>query len=230
VTNSVIANVKADAMDFEYDTYSSYIPPGSTTALVAAQDNISIDHDTFKNWGADWFASIQGQTKCQMHHKPTRPCPQGGGVQQQNVSLIDNTLNAARPLVEIVGTNAAYTTQPYLNDGLTITGNVNEKTARPVHGGAITKPFAGSVMTIENVQHLDLSNNVFPVFSGTPTYYPDHPYATGVKPVGINGFNLTHNAFHGAIAVIQGASNNTAVTKCQNAYDVNGAKNDGPCP
>ena len=185
VTGTQFSTQKADAIDFEYDLYSSSITVKGQ-ARGAAQDNITIDHNNFFNWGADWFVSLQGQTKCQFKRPPTKPCAEGGGVQQRNVSLVDNNLNSSRPLIEVKGTNPAYTPEPYWNHGLTITGNVNKGTARPVHGGAITGSHVGYAITIENVVDVNMSNNVFPLFTGTATYFPNHSYFDAVRPVNVN--------------------------------------------
>jgi hypothetical protein len=94
-------------MDFEYDIYSTSLDPDGTSSW-AAQDNITIENGTWTNWGADWFASDQGQTP---------------GVQEQNVTLTGNTLNSEGPLFEIVGTPPSITTAPYTNNYLIITDN-----------------------------------------------------------------------------------------------------------
>ena len=103
VQDDQFMNTALDAIDLEYDTYSTGDHHGQP--VYAAEDNLTVQDDLFRNWGADWFASLQGQTP---------------GVQEQNIVLEDNTLQAARPLVQIRGTLNA---PPfYANSGLTIDG------------------------------------------------------------------------------------------------------------
>ena len=226
VSGTQFSTIKADAMDFEYDLYSSSITK-TGQARGAAQDDVTIDHDNFFNWGADWFASLQGQTKCQRH--PTKPCAEGGGVQERNVELRDNTLNAGRPLIEVEGTNPAYTPEPYWFHGLVVTGNVNKAAARPIHGGAITGSHVGVAIAVANVVDATISANTFPLFHGTPAYHPNTPYFDAIKPSNVNGLDITHDDFSGAQSVVHGARGNADVTRCENTYELDG-RTDGPCP
>ena len=61
VNHDVFNGMGPDAMDFEYDIYSTGLNPDGTPSW-AAQDNITIEDSSWTNWGADWFASDQGQT------------------------------------------------------------------------------------------------------------------------------------------------------------------------
>ena len=78
------SEIGTDAMDFEYDVYSTTFD-AQGNPQEAAQDNIRIINDTWNDFGGDWFASLQGQLP---------------GVQEQNVVLSGNTINAHSPLVE----------------------------------------------------------------------------------------------------------------------------------
>lgn len=227
VTNTTIGK-SVDSIDMEYNIYSSFIPANAENgqARFAAMDNILFDHDKFNNWQAVWFVTKNGQTKCQPH--PTKPCAEGGGVQQRNVALEDNTLNGSGGLVDVLGTNPDWTTEPYINQGLTITNNTNSQTARPLFGGAITKPHAGQAMQLQYVTDVNISGNNFPLFHGTATYYPNTLYMDAVKPKSVTGLQLSHNNFHGGLSVVYGGKYNQNVVKCENGYGLHG-ENDGQC-
>ena len=51
---------------------------------------MTIENNTWVDWGNDWFASVQGQTP---------------GVQEQHLTLSNNTLEGDGSLFEVVGTN-----------------------------------------------------------------------------------------------------------------------------
>jgi hypothetical protein len=210
VTNSTFANVAENAIDFEYDVYSSIINSAGI-ATVAAQDNITIKNNTFNGWGIDWFASLQGQ-------KP--------GVQQDNVVLEDNTLNAGRPLIQVKGTNSSSTTAPYLNNGLTIENNTNTAPAKSTTGGSPPGNFVGYAMTIQNVTDLTITGNNFPVWDDAAGF-PNTPFVGALKPTNVNGYTVSSNQLHGAQGVIHGDSGTTGtIQQCLNTYSVNGAKTD----
>jgi parallel beta helix pectate lyase-like protein len=132
-----------DAMDFEYDDYSTPFNPDGTPYWVA-QDDVTIKDNTWVNWSGDWFVSDQGQAP---------------GVQQDNVSIIGNTLDGSGPLFEITGTATFDTTTPYLNIGLTIIGNkmINGNQAYPYRGAATV------AISIYSVASLVMENNFFPL-------------------------------------------------------------------
>ncbi len=204
-SGDTFSNVGVDAMDFEYDIYSTAWKNGKPTQ--AAEDNVTITKDTWNSFGDDWFASIQ---------------PQSPGVDEENVVLSDNTVNSASPLIQVEGSK--------LNKGLTITGNTGTKPARSTSGGSITKPYAGSTMTISHVDDVDIENNVFPVYDGTANYYPNHPYLAALAATDLSTLDLQDNNFEGALGVLNPTSSgNTAVTECGNRYGVNGKRSDGAC-
>jgi hypothetical protein len=210
VTGCTFSNVAENAIDFEYDIYSSSITAGGI-ARYAAQDNITIKNNTFYKWGIDWFASLQGQTP---------------GVQQDNVVLEDNTLNAGRPLIQVKGTPADLTTAPYLNNGLTIKDNHNTQPAKSTTGGSPPGDFVGYAMTIQNVTNVVISGNNFPVWDNAAGF-PNHPFVGALKPNSINGLDVSSNQFSGAQGVIHGGNNNTGQYKqCLNKYGANGLQTD----
>ena len=59
---------------------------------------------------------------------------------------------------------------------LTIANNTGLQGAIPIRGGSITTPFAGSAMSIDAVVNANIRANIFPMFDGTPDYFPDTPY------------------------------------------------------
>lgn len=124
-SQDAFSRIGTDAMDFEYDVYSTTFD-AQGNPQEAAQDNVRIINDTWSDFGGDWFASLQGQLP---------------GVQEQNVVLSGNTINAHSPLVEIVGTNPYLTSSQYWNIGLTIADNTSLQGAIPIRGGSITTPF-----------------------------------------------------------------------------------------
>jgi hypothetical protein len=79
VNQSTFTYMGVDAMDFEYDVYSTTFD-AQGNPQEAAQDNVCITNNTWTNFKHDWFASIQGQLP---------------GVQQDNVVLHNNVINAA---------------------------------------------------------------------------------------------------------------------------------------
>ena len=121
VNNSTFTNMGVDAIDMEYDVYSTAFD-AQGNPLQAAQDNISITNDTWTHFLDDWFASIQGQLP---------------GVQQDNVLLSNNTLDAHSPLIEIIGTNPYLTPTQYQNRGLIVTPNKNLQPAIGTTGASI---------------------------------------------------------------------------------------------
>lgn len=225
MTNSTIGKA-VDSIDMEYNLYSSQITD-TGQARFAAMNNILFDHDKFQNWSAVWFVTKNGQTKCQ--HHPTRYCKDGGGVQQRNVTLEDNQLSASAPLVDVLGTNPAWTTEPYINQGLTIINNTNSKDARSLHGGAPTTPHAGPAMRLKYVTNVTISGNHFPIYHGHPGYFENTPYTDALKPNNVDSLTLTYNNFFGALSVTYGGGGNTNVTRCQNEQGLSG-ETDGECP
>jgi len=204
-SGNTFSNIGVDAMDFEYDVYSTAWKNGKPT--FAAEDNVTITNNTWNSFGDDWFASIQ---------------PQLPGVDEENVVLSDNTVNSASPLIQVKGSG--------LNKGLAITGNKALKPARSTSGGSITQPYVGSTMAINHVDNVDIENNVFPVYDGMTNYYPNHPYLAALAATNLNALKLRNNNFEGALGILNpSSSGNTAVIECGNLYRVNGKHSDGVC-
>jgi hypothetical protein len=218
VVNDTFTNINQDAVDLEYDDYSTPFNADGTP-YWAAQDNISILNSTWTNWsGSDWFVSDQGQTP---------------GVQQQNITISGNTLNGNGPLFEMVGTPTYSTTQPYLNIDLTITNN----TMGP---GGYGEPYRGGntpVMSIYSVVGLDMENNTFPLCA-TTFEYPQPASTCGDPDTYVmdlyNGvFDvIKNNNFSGAVGIREPQTydqQNAYVSECGNTYGVNGTRTDATC-
>jgi hypothetical protein len=218
LNHDVFSGIGTDAMDFEYDEYSTAFKPDGTH-FWAAQDNITIENSWWTNWGDDWFASDQGQTP---------------GVQQQNVTLTGNTLNSDSPLFEIVGTSAATTAAPYLNTNLTITDN-------RFAPGYYAKPYRGGTSvgsSIQNVTNLVIEDNTFPLCASI--YKSPQPASTCSTPdeyeldlSGITNGEVVDNNFAGALGIIQPQDYDTqrvGMDLCGNDYGVSAALVDDTCP
>ncbi len=211
VQDDQFTNTAVDAIDLEYDLYSTGDDDGQP--VYAAEDNLTIRDCLFHTFGFDWFTSQQGQAP---------------GVQEQNIVLEDNTIESATPLVQIKGTPDA---PPfYANSGMTITGNVGTEGAKSTSGGGPNKPYVGSTMTIQNVSDVTVMGNTLPVYDGSPGYYHDHPFLAVLEADGVNGLALTDNAFDGALGILHPrSSGDTDVTACGNTFGVKGSWNDGIC-
>jgi hypothetical protein len=148
-------------------------------------------------------------------------------VQEQNVMLADNTINAHSPLVEIVGTNPYLTPSQYWNIGLTIANNTGLQSAIPTRGGSITTPFAGSAMSIEAVANTNIRANTFPMFDGTPDYFPNTPYIAVLQALEMQNLTMTGNNFSGALGILHPTSQaNTNLVESGNHFGVNGLQTD----
>jgi hypothetical protein len=217
ISGDTFRGIGTDAMDFEYDDYSTPFNPNGT-AYWAAEDDVTITHNTWIDWGDDWFASVQGQLP---------------GVQEQHLTLSDNTLEADSPLFEVVGTNRADTTTASTNDYWTITGNtfVAGYYGAPYRGG---DSVAGQLYFITN---LKLENNTFPFCDGE--YEAPQPVNTCTTPDEyvfdldvITYGSIENNDFPGAVGVVQPQPYDqylTDLTECANAYGVNGSQVDDSC-
>jgi hypothetical protein len=194
--------------------------PSTQTALPfwAAEDDVTITHSTWVNWGDDWFASVQGQLP---------------GVQEQHLTLSDNTLEADSPIFEVVGTNRALTTTASTNDYWTITGNTFDAGyyGKAYRGGSSV---AGQLYFITN---LKLEHNTFPLCNGQ--YEAPQPANTCTTPDeylfdldAITEGSIEDNDFAGALGVVQPQPYDqylTDVTECGNTYGVDGGEVDESC-
>ena len=215
-SDDAFSDIALDAMDFEYDDYSTGF--SGTTPQYAAEDNIDITDDTWTSVGAYWFASIQGQVP---------------GVQEQNITLSGNTISdSSSALLYVVGTNQSATTPAYELSGLTITNNkwldgpVTQDSA-----GSITTPYASSAATISNANDVTIMGNTFPVNDGTPTYFPNNPFLALLQTDAVIGLKIEGNDVAGALGILHPSSaGNQHVIECGNHYGVNGSRLDGACP
>jgi hypothetical protein len=216
VNNSTFTNMGVDAIDMEYDVYSTAFD-AQGNPLQAAQDNVSITNDTWTNFQDDWFASIQGQSP---------------GVQQDNVVLSNNTLDANSPLIQDIGTNPAITPAQYQNRGLTVTLNKNLMPAIGTSGASIADPNPGHVaaMQIQGVVNANISGNTFPLFDGLPDYFANTPYISVLQAYENPNLIVRSNSFVGAYNILQAGSAANTVTECGNEYGVIGLQGDGACP
>ncbi len=223
VSKDTFSGIGTDAMDFEYDDYST---PFNTngTPFWAAQDDVTIEDDTWANWGNDWFASLQGQTP---------------GVQEQRLTLTHNTLLTTGPLFEVVGTNPYLTTAPYTNADWTITDNSFQSGfyGYAYHGGYTV------AAQLYNIRDLTFTDNDFPLCIGVDngpngtTPYPASECGTPAEYLmdinTILGGTIADNNFSGAAGVEQPepyANGDVGVTECGNTYGVNAGQVDDACP
>jgi hypothetical protein len=226
VYNDTFTNINVDAIDLEYDVYSTPFNADGTP-YWAAQDNIAILNSTWTNWnGSDWLVSDQGQTP---------------GVQQQNVTISGNTLNGNGPLFEITGT-PTYAIDPstgnqvgtqYLNIYLTITNN-------KMGPGGYGEPYRGGAtpaMSIYSVAGLTMENNDFPLCAGTYEYPQPASLCSTPDEYVMDIFNITFgvihdNNFSGAAGVVEPQTydqQNAYVSECGNTYGESGTQTDATC-
>jgi hypothetical protein len=212
VSHDIFNGMGTDAMDFEYDNYSTPFNANGTP-YFAAEDYVTIKGNAWLNWGgSDWFASIQGQTP---------------GVQEQHLTLEDNWLIGDGPLFEVVGTNPYSTTAPYTNADWTITGN----SFQPGYYG---EPYRGGTSVaaqLYDIVGLTMTNNTFPLCAGT--YETPQPASDCSAPDEyvmdldvIDDGAITNNNFSGALGVVLPQPYDTYVTgviQCDNKYGVSAA-------
>ena len=204
VSHDSFRGMGVDAMDFEYDDYSTPFNPDGTP-YWAAQDWITIDNNIWKNWSNDWFASVQGQTP---------------GVQEQHLTITNNLLLSSSPLFEVVGTDPRTTTQPFQDAYWRITNNA-------FASGYYGEPYRGGDSTasqLYNITQLVFANNTFPLCSGK--YEDRQPASTCTTPdeyeIDLNvitGGAIVGNNFAGSEGVVQPQpydQNITAVMRCGN--------------
>ena len=227
--NTVENDAGVDAMDFEYDTYSSEINTNGS-ASWAAEDNIQILNNMWENFNGDWFANLQGQTP---------------GVQEQNVMLSGNTIEGSNPLVQIEGTSPSATSPPYWERNITISNNNNtygmpvngdDLGARSTTGGPPTIPNVGSTMSIQSVVDLNITGNAFHAYDGdcdppeSFSYFCNTPYLATIHTYGIVVGTIDDNDFSGALDIFHPSSlYNYYVSECGNMYGLNGKSMDTAC-
>lgn len=217
ISEDTFSGMGTDAMDFEYDDYSTPFNADGTP-FWAAQDNVTVENNTWENWQSDWFASVQGQTP---------------GVQEQHLTLRNNTLRGDGAIFEVVGTDPRATTAPYTNAYWTITGN---KFAPGYYG----EPYRGGASVaaqLYNVSSLTMSGNTFPLCAGT--YEVPQPASTCSAPDQyvmdlnvITGGVITNNDFAGAQGVVQPETHNqdiAGLTQCANTYGADTSQVDASC-
>jgi hypothetical protein len=211
--HNTVTNVGVDAIDAEYDTYSTSFDANGN-AEQAAQDNIIIAGNTWTNFGDIWYASLQGQLP---------------GVQQQNVNLSYNTINGGSGIVEITGTNQGLTTPQYQNRGLTIAFNKGLQPAVGTTGASIAgTPGTTAAMQIQYVTNATIAGNVLPLFDGTPRYFANTPYVSVLQAYGIHNLTMKSNNFSGAYDILQAGSSGNTILQRGNKYGVKGSSTDGP--
>ncbi|MGH9066019.1 MAG: right-handed parallel beta-helix repeat-containing protein [Acidimicrobiales bacterium] len=212
-SGDTFSNVALDSVDLEYDDYPTVFVNGSPT--VAAEDNITFDHDIWSHDRGVWMVSLQGQQ-----------------VQENDWTITDNTLSDTGFSVAITG-NAAVP-----NTGLTITGNTADG-AGAVYGGSIAQPGSGVSVILTHVRGVTVAHNNVTFGDGNPTYYPNHPWIAAVEVLGSNQVTIRDNAFTGAWSPLQVDLHNfqpftgtasSGVTECGNTYGVGGEQVDGTCP
>jgi hypothetical protein len=217
VSNDTFNGIGTDAMDFEYDDYSTPFNANGTP-FWAAQDYVTIEDNTWSNWGNDWFASVQGQTP---------------GVQEQHLTLTGNRLAGNGPVFEVVGTNRAATTEPHTNDYWTITNNAFQP-------GYYVAPYRGGdsvAAQLYDISDLTMTGNTFPGCTGL--YESPQPVATCGAPSEylmdldvITYGTIENNNFSGMQGMVLPQSYPTYitdVTECDNKYGANAAQLDAPC-
>jgi hypothetical protein len=217
ISNDTFRNVGTDAMDFEYDDYSTPFNADGTP-FWAAQDDVTIENSTWVNWRNDWFASVQGQTP---------------GVQAQHLTLSDNTLEGDGSIFEVVGTNPGATTAPYTNAFWTITGNhfATGYYGEPYRGGTTV---AGQLY---NISDLQMTGNTFPLCAWT--YEEPQPASACAAPDEyvfdfdvITGGTIENNNFAGALGIAKPQLYDqylTGMTECGNTYGLNAGQLDSSC-
>ena len=168
VSGDTFSSCHENAIDFEYDLYSTFFKCPTCPPLQAAQDNVAFTGDTFRNWGPDFFASLQGQYRGVQraeHHLLRRhlPTPMGGDAARRY-----------RP----VHHRAALS-----NIGLTFTGNTFTGGVHSTSGGAPNVPNVGATITMLHLNDVTITDNIFPVWY--ERVYG--PYLAVIKANGVNG-------------------------------------------
>jgi hypothetical protein len=218
VNRNVFDGINVDAMDFEYDDYSTGFTgcPSDDPSCAdptgepfwAAQDNIEIEDNSWYDWnGSDWLASIQGQTP---------------GVQAQNWTISGNELYDDAPLFEVVATNPALTAPAYTADNWTIANNHYAP-------GYYAKAYRGGTSVAAQlyfIGNLTLTRNTFPLCAGQ--FEEPQPQSACSTPdeyvfdlATISTGTMEYNDFGGAIGIVLPQLYDqylTDFTECGNSY------------
>jgi Right handed beta helix region len=210
-SDNTVTNVGVDAMDFEVDSASSVITSGVVSYV--AEDNVTIANNTWTNWGADWFASLQGQTP---------------GVQEQHLTFSNNTLNStANPaiynglssgLFDVNSTCLCNTSVPYTALDWKLTGFLGNAVIQNAYAGVSPFQFA-------YVDYLTVANNTLTINGGaSPSNY-------AIELNGTNSATIKNNAFYSAVGILVPSAANDAseLTECGNDYGAGGTTQDSPC-
>ncbi len=191
-----------DAMDFEVDGANTYFEGGQPQGV--AEDNVTIVNNTWTNWSGDWFASLQGQTP---------------GVQEQHLTFKDNTLNGTGSgFFDVVGTAPADSSSPWLNYGMTITGNHGNASLGIAYGRDVPGYF-------DYQGGLDITNNSLNIGGGAPDYL------VALAIIGAQTATVKGNTFYSAAGSVYAAEStgDTNYTQCGNHYGINGVSMDSSC-
>ena len=82
-------------------------------------------------------------------------------------------------------------------------------------------------MSIEAVVNTNIRANIFPMFDGTPDYFPNTPYLAVLQALEIRNLTMTGNNFSGALGILDPTSQaNTNVAERGNLYGANGGQVD----
>ena len=128
VSDDTFSGCHENAIDFEYDLYSTFFQCPTCPPLQAAQDDVAFTGDTFRNWGPDFFASLQGQYP---------------GVQEQNITFSGDTFQLPWAGMQLMGTDQTTTEARFQNIGLTFTHNTFTGGVHSTSGGAPNIPNVG---------------------------------------------------------------------------------------
>ena len=83
-------------------------------------------------------------------------------------------------------------------------------------------------MSIEAVVNTNIRANTFPMFDGTPDYFPDTPYVAVLQALELKNLTMTGNNFSGALGILDPTSQaNTNLVERGNLFGANGAQIDG---
>ncbi|MGH9066018.1 MAG: right-handed parallel beta-helix repeat-containing protein [Acidimicrobiales bacterium] len=212
-SHDTFSHIALDSVDLEYDIYPTVFVHGQPT--TAAEDHVTFDHDTWVDDRGVWFVSFQGQK-----------------VQENDVTITNNTLHGTGFSVAVTGNAAAP------NRGLTITGN-KATNAGAIWGGSIAEPGTGVSIFLRHVASVTVTQNAVRFWDGNPTYYPNHPWITAVELQGVKDAIVEDNSFTGAWAPVKidsqphqpyAGAPTTGVAECGNQYWVRSSHRGPECP